>query len=543
MIGKDLKKDDSAYGVKFLLPDLYQDCNKHKTQFDKLMSESTTGGNKTIKGMIKKNKEQLAKVRKEKELLNGTGVEKEQVVRSSQAKRHDLQKGKQRQQDSDSSLDGGSDRENFADKRNKPVKAVHLCGNLDRDKRCKHHKILGGKCQHPPEIQYDIVGKLKKSEELVEKKQAWLDGLQETNKYFYRPNDPSPTKIATYQYHKRQLEKKGIDTTNEMEVKKQLMKMNITPDEVIVSHITGRVPPSKANSNNYCTPEMISKRVEKLKAQEKAKQEAEDMYISKKKDISSYEQNAHARKLRQRPTKSVYCMCAAYNEELGLLALSLIDKEIQIYRIKQNGSKVQFVPHSSFDAKYYTTCMYMERCVANSRPILCMGSNTGEIQIYYLNEYSADQKKFPDGKVKAKQHKCSPFNFFKCPNKHSHDIPVGGEVTMNSKDSKYQVNQTFTSTLNRSARSIEVASQLHTQQTQPSIDGARGGSALQDQRRVQLDDTIVEEEDRFNGEGDHSVLDSDQQQQRDTSNRTIQIDKIDAQKNQQNDWVINFQDF
>ena len=56
--------------------------------------------------------------------------------------------------------------------------------------------------------------------------------------------------------------------------------------------------------------------------------------MSKKKDISSYEQNAHARKLRQRKTKSVYCMCACYNEELGLLALSLIDKEIQIYRIK-----------------------------------------------------------------------------------------------------------------------------------------------------------------------------------------------------------------
>ena len=110
-----------------------------------------------------------------------------------------------------------------------------------------------------------------KSKKRVDKKQAWLEGLQETNNYFYRPNDPSPTKIATYQYHKRQLEKKGIDTTNEMEVKKQLMKMNITPDEVIVSHITGRVPPSKANSNNYCTPDMISKRVEKLKAMEKAK--------------------------------------------------------------------------------------------------------------------------------------------------------------------------------------------------------------------------------------------------------------------------------
>ena len=64
MIGKDLKKDDSAYGVKFLLPDLYQDCNKHKMEFDKLMSESATSGSKNFKGMIKKNKLRLTEVRK-----------------------------------------------------------------------------------------------------------------------------------------------------------------------------------------------------------------------------------------------------------------------------------------------------------------------------------------------------------------------------------------------------------------------------------------------------------------------------------------------
>jgi hypothetical protein len=33
-------------------------------------------------------------------------------------------------------------------------------------------------------------------------------------------------------------------------------------------------------------------------------------------------------------TKSVYALCATFNEELGYLALSLIDREIKVYRIK-----------------------------------------------------------------------------------------------------------------------------------------------------------------------------------------------------------------
>jgi len=38
MIGKDLKKDESAYGVKFLLPDLNYKCNKNKEEFEKRLA-------------------------------------------------------------------------------------------------------------------------------------------------------------------------------------------------------------------------------------------------------------------------------------------------------------------------------------------------------------------------------------------------------------------------------------------------------------------------------------------------------------------------
>lgn len=233
-------------------------------------------------------------------------------------------------------------------------------------------------------------------------------------------------------------------------------------------------------------------------------------------------------------------MCAAYNEELGLLALSLIDKEIQIYRIKQNGSKVQFVPHSSFDAKYYTTCMYMERCVADSRPILCMGSNTGEIQIYYLHEPATDQKKSQDGKVRAKQHKSSPFNFFKCPNRHAFDgnaADAAGPASSNQfKGDKH--NQTLNASMNKSARSsyknFEVASQVHTQPTQQSLDGRLQESALHQKRLPE--DTILEEEDNIlNEEG--SIIGSEQ---RESQNNFAQQEQQNA-LNQ--DWALNFQDF
>jgi len=115
-------------------------------------------------------------------------------------------------------------------------------------------------------------------------------------------------------------------------------------------------------------------------------------------------------------TKSVYTLCATFNEELHLLALSLIDKEIKVYRVKQNGSKVSFVEHFSFHARYTTTCICIERCVANSRPILCMGSEGGEVQIYYLDEPVIDpdtERPALDGRVRAEQHPRSPFNFFK----------------------------------------------------------------------------------------------------------------------------------
>jgi hypothetical protein len=83
-------------------------------------------------------------------------------------------------------------------------------------------------------------------------------------------------------------------------------------------------------------------------------------------------------------------MCASYHPGLNLLAIALIDKEIKIYKLKQNGSKVVFTDLFSFHIKhpanFTVTCLHIEQYVVNSRPILCVGSTQGDIAVFYLDE-------------------------------------------------------------------------------------------------------------------------------------------------------------
>lgn len=75
-----------------------------------------------------------------------------------------------------------------------------------------------------------------------------------------------------------------------------------------------------------------------------------------------------------------------FNEQLGLLAIALIDREIKIYFIKQNGTNIGLVEHFSFKVKYYdVSCLHLEKYVMNGKPILCCGTQTGEILVYYID--------------------------------------------------------------------------------------------------------------------------------------------------------------
>jgi hypothetical protein len=38
--------------------------------------------------------------------------------------------------------------------------------------------------------------------------------------------------------------------------------------------------------------------------------------------------------------KAIYSVCAFYHEEMNIFAVSLIDKELKVYKIKQNGARM-----------------------------------------------------------------------------------------------------------------------------------------------------------------------------------------------------------
>lgn len=71
---------------------------------------------------------------------------------------------------------------------------------------------------------------------------------------------------------------------------------------------------------------------------------------------------------------------------MNILAIGLIDKEIKLYQLKQNGAKTLFMDYLSFSVKFLVTCLHIEQYVVNSRPILCLGSAQGDIAIYYIDE-------------------------------------------------------------------------------------------------------------------------------------------------------------
>jgi hypothetical protein len=145
---------------------------------------------------------------------------------------------------------------------------------------------------------------------------------------------------------------------------------------------------------------MITKYVERLRSEEKILAKPISYQIKNPMDHPS-----HARKLQEMQTKSVYALCATYHEELAMLALSLIDKEIKVYKIKQMGKKVSFLDYLSFHVKNTVTSCCIERSVQNSRPMLCMGCKSGEIMIYYLDEPIIDKltgRPVTDGRVREK---------------------------------------------------------------------------------------------------------------------------------------------
>lgn len=102
-----------------------------------------------------------------------------------------------------------------------------------------------------------------------------LTELSWTNEHFYRRSSPSPRTIAYQQYLKRQLQHKGVDTENQMEVTKHLNAMGVKVDIQTVRNITETIPEG-VNEKNYCSPDKIARYVEDLKKAEPRKPKQAD---------------------------------------------------------------------------------------------------------------------------------------------------------------------------------------------------------------------------------------------------------------------------
>jgi hypothetical protein len=118
---------------------------------------------------------------------------------------------------------------------------------------------------------------------------------------------------------------------------------------------------------------MISKYIDKLKARGEL---APNTEVSKQ--PSTLQKLELNKKIAIKSTKAVNVTACGFSDSVGLLALALIDKEVKIYKLKQNGSKIGieevFSFYVSFQSGGAVSCLQIERYITNGRPIICMGS-------------------------------------------------------------------------------------------------------------------------------------------------------------------------
>ena len=66
--------------------------------------------------------------------------------------------------------------------------------------------------------------------------------------------------------------------------------------------------------------------------------------------------------------------------------IALIDKEVKIYRVKENGNRINLEHRFSFYIKNIATYMEITRYIVNDKLILIVGTDVHKIEIYYIDE-------------------------------------------------------------------------------------------------------------------------------------------------------------
>ena len=124
----------------------------------------------------------------------------------------------------------------------------------------------------------------------------------------------------------------------------------------------------------------------------------EDSKTPNKKEAMPEVNPVQSQKDKIKHTKAIYTVSADFAEDMeitgerdkvGVMGLALIDRQVLVYFLKQNGTKINLIEQFSFYVHFpnkgSVSSLSIERYVGNGRPIMCLGSQNGDIAIYYLD--------------------------------------------------------------------------------------------------------------------------------------------------------------
>jgi hypothetical protein len=172
------------------------------------------------------------------------------------------------------------------------------------------------------------------------------------------------------------------------------------------------------------------KAAEQSRAEQDRKEEEFSEFINKikkemQKDEVTFEINQttsqqleQKKRAKIKANKEVYCVSVDYHEELQYVAVALVDREVYIYKAKQAGNKVGFHTIFSFRANIPNgatiSTISVEKYVTNGKPILILGTFSGDVLIYWLTidpefEFLTEKQKLAERKEPKLFKK---FNFF-----------------------------------------------------------------------------------------------------------------------------------
>jgi WD40 repeat protein len=162
--------------------------------------------------------------------------------------------------------------------------------------------------------------------------------------------------------------------------------LNTTSDSIYelrdnITHIPSIGDPYAMNSYKQTKTDRTKKLVTKI--------DVFDAQKHKKELKNSVRTKAEKKKEEKlvKQTKKIHVSFACFSQETKKLCIALVDQEIRIYNVKENGKRIKLEENPlSFRSKEIVTFMEITKFVVNDRQILVCGTDVGTIEIYYLDE-------------------------------------------------------------------------------------------------------------------------------------------------------------